>query len=108
MLVGVRRMGPIDLAAGAPLTGWRGGRDAVRAADLLIPCGREFGNDELAEVVVDEEAIAVYSRHTMQLQGKVALVTGGNTGGGPAAAMRFAQEGRRVVTSPKHVLAQKE
>jgi len=44
----------------------------------------------------------------MQLKGKVALVTGGNTGGGPAAAIRFTQEGRRVVTSPKHVLAQKE
>src|SRR5579864_4004012 len=57
--VGVRGVRPIDNAHLAAITGAGGRLDEFCPADLLITCGRERGDDQIAPVGIDEEAVAV-------------------------------------------------
>src|SRR5437773_6876739 len=64
VLVGVRRMYPVDIRQLPPVFGRRGRLDHLRAADLLVPFRTEPRDHELAAIVVDEVAVALTDDET--------------------------------------------
>src|SRR5438270_8799513 len=59
MAIGVGRLRPIDGRYLAAVAGIAGRLDELGAADFLVTLGTQSGDDQLAVIVIDKEAIAV-------------------------------------------------